>query len=138
MFVFFFVPGCHLSGFRKLTFQVSEFVLVFNSTVILYCYLVFVIGSQLWSLDLCSSLPQCKIIRPIYYLSLFCCLLWPPCIQDANIIFSSLFFLSSFFLLFSSPNLSGRRLDVYHTSTQCGLSANLECRSEMCCTRLAR
>jgi len=36
---------------------------------------------------------------------------------------------------FSSPNLSGRRLDVYHTSTQCGLSANLECMSEMCCTR---
>jgi len=27
------------------------------------------------------------------------------------------FYLSSFFLLFSSPNLSGRRLDVYHTST---------------------
>jgi len=24
---------------------------------------------------------------------------------------------SSFFFLFSSPNLSGRRLDVYHTST---------------------
>ena len=45
------------------------------------------------------------------------------------------FFLSSFF---SSPNLSGRRLDVYHTSTQwCGLSANSKCRSEMCCTRLA-
>jgi len=40
---------------------------------------------------------------------------------------------SSFF--FSSPNLSGRRLDVYHT--WCGTSANLECRSEMCCTRLA-
>jgi len=30
---------------------------------------------------------------------------------------------------FSSPNLSCR--------TWCGLSANLECRSEMCCTRLA-
>ena len=29
-------------------------------------------------------------------------------------------------------------MDVYHTSTQwCGLSANLECMSEMCCTRLA-
>jgi len=28
----------------------------------------------------------------------------------------ALWFLSSFFL-FSSPNLSGRRLDVYHTST---------------------
>jgi len=48
---------------------------------------------------------------------------------------------SSFFLLsslFSSPNLSGRRLDVYHTLAPgfC-LSANLECRSETCCTRLA-
>ena len=54
-----------------------------------------------------------------------------------------LWFLLSFFLscyLFSSPNLSRRRLDVYRTwswtSTHGGLSANLECRSEMCCTRL--
>jgi len=46
----------------------------------------------------------------------------------------ALWFLS--FYLLSSPNLSGRRLDVYHTSW-CGLSANLECMSEMCCTRLA-
>jgi len=36
-------------------------------------------------------------------------------------------FLSSFFF-FSSPNLSGRRLDVYHSSTWCVPSANLECR----------
>ena len=43
---------------------------------------------------------------------------------------------SSFF--FSSPNLSRRRLDVCHTwHTWCGLSANLRCRSETCCTRLA-
>jgi len=44
-----------------------------------------------------------------------------------------------FLLLFSSPNLSSRRLDVYHTSIHgyCGLSANLECRSEICCTGLA-
>ena len=43
----------------------------------------------------------------------------------------ALWFLSFFFflLLFSSPNLSGR--------WRCGLSANLECRSEMCCTWLA-
>jgi len=43
------------------------------------------------------------------------------------------------FFFFSSPNLSRRRLDVYHTSTHgvYGPSANLECRSEMCCTRLA-
>jgi len=40
-------------------------------------------------------------------------------------------------LYFCLPNLSGRRVDICHTSTH-GLSANLECRSEMCCTRLAR
>ena len=44
----------------------------------------------------------------------------------------SIFFLSSFFSLYI---LSGCRLDVYHT--WCGLSANLECMSEMCCMRLA-
>jgi len=65
------------------------------------------------------------------------CLLWPPCVGDADIIFLPCgFFFLSFFL--SSPNLSRRRLDVYHTSTQwCGLSANLRCRSETCCMRLA-
>ena len=36
-------------------------------------------------------------------------LLWPPWVADADIIFLP-------FLLFSSPNLSGRRLDIYHTS----------------------
>jgi len=51
----------------------------------------------------------------------------------AHYIFILWFLLS--FLFFSSPNLSGRKLDVYHTSTH-GLSANLECRSEMCCARL--
>ena len=49
---------------------------------------------------------------------------------------------SSFYLVlfFSSPNLSGRRLDVCrlpYFHTWCGLSANLGCRSETCCTRLA-
>ena len=40
---------------------------------------------------------------------------------------------------FSSPNLSRRRLDDYHTSTHnlCGLSANLECMPKMWCMRLA-
>ena len=44
-------------------------------------------------------------------------LLWSPYVIGQTIIFSSCFFLSSFFffLLFPSPNLSGRRLDVYHT-----------------------
>ena len=43
-------------------------------------------------------------------------LLWPPRVADADIIFLPCGFF--FFLLsFSSPNLSRRRLDVYHTST---------------------
>ena len=37
--------------------------------------------------------------------------LWPPCVADVDIIF-----LSRFFLLFSSCNLSSRRLYVYRTS----------------------
>jgi len=66
--------------------------------------------------------------------------LWPPYEIGQAIIFlpCGFFLLSSFFLSFSSPNLSGRRSNVYYTSTHdCGLSANLECRSEMCCTRPA-
>jgi len=45
-------------------------------------------------------------------------LLWPPCVADADIIFlpCGFFLLSIFYHFCSSPNLSGRRLDVYHTS----------------------
>jgi len=51
-------------------------------------------------------------------------------------IFALWFLFSSFFL--SSPNLSRRRVDVYHSFyTWCGLSANLRCRSEICCRRVA-
>ena len=42
-------------------------------------------------------------------------LLWPPCVADVDIIFLPWFRFSSIF--FSSPTLSGCRLDVYHTST---------------------
>ena len=43
--------------------------------------------------------------------------LWSPYVIGQTIIFLHCdFYLSSFFF-FSSPNLSGRRLDVYHTST---------------------
>ena len=68
-----------------------------------------------------------------------CCdLLWPPCIADADIIFLPCgFFLLSIF--FSFLALSQRPqigcLPYFHT--WCGLSANLECRSQICCTRLA-
>ena len=47
-------------------------------------------------------------------------LLWSPYVIGQTIIFLPCDFYLSFFLLpsfFSSPNLSGRRLDVYHTST---------------------
>jgi len=73
--------------------------------------------------------------------SFFPSFLWSPYVIGQTIIFLPCdFYLSFFFLSFflSSPNFSGRRLDVYHTCTQwCGLSANLRCRSENCCTRLA-
>jgi len=39
-------------------------------------------------------------------------LLWSPYVIGQTIIFSCCFFLLSFF---SSPNLHGRRLDVYHS-----------------------
>ena len=49
------------------------------------------------------------------------------------------FLLSFFFFLFSSPVLSGHRLDVYHTSTHDAvLVQNIEYRSEMCSTWLAK
>jgi len=44
------------------------------------------------------------------------------------------FFLLSFFLAYSQPSQIGC-LPYFHT--WCGLSANLSCRSETCCTRLA-
>jgi len=49
----------------------------------------------------------------------------------------AMWFLSIFLpVFFSSLNLSGRRCLPYFY-TWCGPSANLECRSEMCCARLA-
>jgi len=65
-----------------------------------------------------------------------------PPMADHYILPCDFYLLSSIYLLsffYSSPNLSGRRLDVYHTFTH-GVALvrmNLECRSEMCCWRLA-
>ena len=56
------------------------------------------------------------VIGDLYIFALqFLSSLWSPYVIGQTIIFSSCFFflLSSSF--FSSPNLSGRRLDVYHT-----------------------
>jgi len=42
-----------------------------------------------------------------------------------------------FVLFIPSPNLTGRRVDVYHTSTHGAALVRIECRSEMYRTRLA-
>ena len=51
----------------------------------------------------------------------------------------AVWFLSSFFLLFFFPRLiSPPQIGCLpYVHTWCGLSVNLECRSEMCCARLA-
>ena len=66
--------------------------------------------------------------------------LWPPYGIGQAIIFSScgfsysfFFFLLLFFLTYSQPSHIGC-LPYFHT--WCGLSANLRCRSETCCTQL--
>ena len=73
----------------------------------------------------------------IFMLFLLLSSLWSPYVIGQTIYIFMLFLLSSFFI--SSPNLSGRRLDVCHTSTHgvTLISANLRCRSETCCSRLA-
>ena len=45
------------------------------------------------------------------------CLLWPPCIADVDIIFLFCVVSSVYLLFISSPIISHRRLDVYHTSS---------------------
>ena len=64
------------------------------------------------------------------------CLLWPPCVADADI--TRIFLPCDFHLLFFlalPQRLEIGCLPYFHT--WCGLSANLECTSELCCTRLA-
>jgi len=62
--------------------------------------------------------------------------LWPPCVADTGIIFlyCGFFFYLLFFVAYSQPSQIGC-LPYFHT--WCGLSANLGCRSETCCTRPA-
>jgi len=60
-------------------------------------------------------------------------LLWLPYVIGHTIIFLPCgFYLSSFF-----PHLISAVGD-WMSTIRCGLSANLECMSEMCCTRLSR
>jgi len=54
-----------------------------------------------------------KILLPAY------CSLWSPYVIGQTIIFLPCDFYLLLLILFSSPNLSGQRLDVGHTSTHC-------------------
>ena len=60
-------------------------------------------------------------MRTLYFMpcSFYLSSLWLPYGIGQAIIFSccGFYLLLSIYLFFSSPNLSGRRLDVYHTST---------------------
>ena len=83
--------------------------------------------------------PYTEYSRPLYFHPVVCSL-WPPYVTGQAIIFlpCGFVYLLSSSSFFSSPNLSGHRLDVYHTSTHgVALCANLECRSKMCCSRIA-
>ena len=76
--------------------------------------------------------------RAVFSVNTLCSLLWSPYGIGQTIIFSYcrlfFFFLSSFFLRLSV--VAGWMSAIY-LHTWCGLSANLRCRSETCCTRLA-
>jgi len=78
-----------------------------------------------------------RLVRVVYALCLLAvyiimAVLWS---RACHYIFALWFLLSSsFFLAYSQPSHIGC-LPYFHI--WCGLSANLECRSEMCCTRLA-
>ena len=90
-----------------------------------------VIKRQFFNIDICSFLLNlfcvCMLLhKPIYgfvkqteAVLKYYFWLWPPYVIGGIIFLPCSFFLLSFFLssFFSSPNLSGRRLDVYHTST---------------------
>ena len=58
-------------------------------------------------------------------------------IGQAITFFSCGFYLSSFFLFFLANSQRSEIGCLPYFYTWCGLCANLECRSEMCCTRLA-
>ena len=97
-----------------------------------------------WSLIHCAYIMCCYCTSLLVYRYLIFSLyhvyfyyLWPPCVADADIIFlpyGFFFFFLSFFLAYSQPSQIGC-LPCFHT--WCGLSANLGCRSETCCTQLA-
>ena len=84
-----------------------------------------------------AHLSYCSEVTTLWRYRNECIIMVALCNRADHYIFA-LWFLSSSSFFLSSPNLSGRRLGVYHTSTHgVALSVNLRCRSETCCTRIA-
>ena len=77
-------------------------------------HLYLVARSSRWASEHILVLVDYVIGQTIIFLP--CGLLWPPYVIGAIIFLPCDFYLSIVYL-FSSPNLSGHRLDVYHTST---------------------
>jgi len=76
-----------------------------------------------WLMRDCSQycLFQCVLIGIVAYLvavvSVVCFLVMVALCNRADHYIFALLFLSSIYPFYSSPNLSGRRLDIYHTLT---------------------
>jgi len=84
------------------------------------------------------------ILYSVYNLHIFSLrlnLLWPPCVADADIIlhlwFLSLFLSSSVFFFPRLISAIAHWMSTILRHMMCGLSANLECMSEMYSKRLA-
>ena len=101
-----------------------------------FCMLVIPVGEFEYLITVISSLAYFETLpyilsvvsRPVVlspnvvalYQSHFLTVLWPPYVIGGTLYFCplvSFYLLSSSSSFFSSPNLSGHRLDVYHTST---------------------
>ena len=93
----------HVCQVSKLNFQGLRVYMGVEFSIFLFIFE--------WALQQCSA-------TELPMITVCCSYLWSPYGIGQTIIFSCcglFFFPSFFFLFFSSPNLSGRRFDVYHT-----------------------
>jgi len=96
----------------------------------------------MWCIYTCVPIKWCQNLNPFkynttqqktyYFTRTKCYVLWPPCVADADILFCHCdYCLSSFFFLFSCLFSAVADWMSTYFHTWCGLSTNLECRSEM-------
>ena len=105
----------------------------FFGTQCRYQSLVDVENPTIFGIQLCSSWQDFNWLSASHRLSAIAESFVMAAHRTGHSIFVLWFLLSSFFLASSQPSQI-EFLPYFHT--WCGLSANVECRSEMCCTRL--